>query len=94
MKLTREDIKKIAGLARLEFAESELDRFAEQLSHILGHMEQLNRLETDDIAPTAYTLRAGTPLRADEVKSSDASSAVLEQSPDHEGTLFRVPKVI
>lgn len=94
MKLGREDVQKIATLARLNFSEEELDRFANQLSSILDYIERLNQLDTDKVKPTAYTLTEVTPFREDKVYTNQARETILENAPDREDNLFRVPKVI
>ncbi len=94
MKLSRDDVAKIATLARLNFNDAELDRLATQLSSIFDYVEQLDQLDTDAIEPTTYTLTEATPFRTDEAIVSKVRDPILEQAPDREGPLFRVPKVI
>jgi aspartyl-tRNA(Asn)/glutamyl-tRNA(Gln) amidotransferase subunit C len=94
MALTKTDIQDIATLARLQFDESELERFAGQMSSILEYIEKLGELNTDAVEPTAHTQGEGTPLREDVLVENKAHESVLEHAPDHEDSLFKVPKVI
>lgn len=94
MKLNREDVEKIAHLARLKISDEEADMFAGQLSEIFSFIENLNQLNTDNIEPTSHTQGQGTPLRSDKVVSNAARDIILENAPDKEDTLFKVPKVI
>jgi len=81
LKLSREQVLHIAELARLGLSDEETDLFAEQLSDILGYIEKLNRLATDDIHPTAQTIRMRNVTRADEVSPSLAPDEALANAP-------------
>lgn len=94
MKLSPEEVKKIAHLARLSISDDEVKKFGGQLSSILEYIEKLNELDTDQVEPTAYTSTQGTPMREDEAVASQARELILEHAPDREDTLFKVPKVI
>ncbi|MBI1909960.1 MAG: Asp-tRNA(Asn)/Glu-tRNA(Gln) amidotransferase subunit GatC [Deltaproteobacteria bacterium] len=99
MKLTADDVQKIATLARLEIKEEEIARTAEQLSNILSHVQQLNTLKTDSIEPTAHAVLVPTPFRGDEVvidtaKGDSPKELALANAPDREGNLFKVIKVL
>lgn len=92
--IPRETVVKIADLARLQLSESELDKYTDQLNQILGHVEKLNELDTQNIVATSHAVEVPTPLRGDEVVPNQAIQKILEISPDHEETFFTVPKVI
>ncbi len=94
MKLTREEVEKIANLARLKVSPTEADQFAHQLTDIFTFIEKLNELDTSNIEASAHTFETATPLRDDVNVQSPARDAILEQAPDKEDTLFKVPKVI
>lgn len=103
MKITREDVVRVAELAHLELSESEFETFSRQLDSILTYVEKLNELNTDGVAPMAQVFppgagvegRAnGTPLREDVVEPCGVIGEVLAGAPDPEGPFFRVPKVI
>ena len=94
MKITKEDVIQTADLARLEINEEELERFSEQLGHILEYIEGLNELDTTDIEPTSHVLELSTPLREDVVKQIITSEEALRNAPESEDDFFVVPKVI
>jgi aspartyl/glutamyl-tRNA(Asn/Gln) amidotransferase, C subunit len=92
--IPKETVLKIADLARLQLSESELDKYTDQLNQILGHVEKLNELDTRDIVATSHAVEVPNPMRADQVVPSSVIEKVLEISPDHEETFFKVPKVL
>jgi aspartyl-tRNA(Asn)/glutamyl-tRNA(Gln) amidotransferase subunit C len=92
--ITRDDVKKIAELARLQIPENELEKFTGQMNQILEFVERLNSLDTGGITPTSHAIPITNAFREDKVVESPESTAALEQAPDQEGHLFKVPKVI
>ncbi len=94
MKLTREEVLKIAHLARLELTPAEVEKYTDQLSAILKHVEKLNSLNVEGIEPTAHAVLVPTPFRADEVVAGETHDASLANAPDRDGPFFKVPKVI
>ena len=93
-RISRQEVERIAGLARLSLSDREADRMAAELDRILEYVETLARLETDGVDPTSHAIPLSTPFRADaEVSTIDPELAVAN-APDHEGTAFVVPKVI
>ena len=92
--ITKEDIKKIAELARLQIPENELEKFTGQMNQILKFVERLNSLDTTGITPTSHAIPITNAFREDVVVDSPESAAALEQAPELEGHLFKVPKVI
>ncbi|MDO8643908.1 MAG: Asp-tRNA(Asn)/Glu-tRNA(Gln) amidotransferase subunit GatC [bacterium] len=94
MKLSQKEVQKIAELARLELSSKDEEKFSDQLSGILTHIEKLGELKTEGIEPTSHAMLVPTPFRDDTVIVSPIHEKVLAQSPDREETLFRVPKVL
>jgi len=108
MKITREQVIRVAELAHLELSEAELDVYSRQLDEILAYIEKLNQLDTSQVEPMAggtitdfrsqEVERSGVPenpaLREDAVKPSGVAPAVLNGAPDPSRPFFRVPKVI
>ncbi len=92
--INHQDVKKIAELARLEIPESELDKFTGQMNQILEFMGRLNAINTDSIEPTSHAIPIVNAFREDVVKESDVLKKVLQEAPEAEGNLFKVPKVI
>lgn len=94
MKISKEDVIKVAELARLEFGEKELGEFTEQLGNILAYIEKLNELDTEDVEPTSHVLDIATPLREDVVEEWLSPAEALENAPEEEDGFFVVPRVI
>jgi aspartyl-tRNA(Asn)/glutamyl-tRNA(Gln) amidotransferase subunit C len=94
MKLSKEEVLKIANLARLELSGAEVEKYGEQLSAILDYVETLNKLDVKDIEPTAHAVLVPTPFRADETAGGNSLEKSLANAPDREETFFKVPKVI
>ncbi len=93
MKISKDTVRHVAELARLEFKEEELEKFTEQLGNILGHIEELNELDTSQVEPTFHVLDLSTPLREDVVQPWLNSDEALENAPQREEDFFVVPKV-
>ena len=93
-KITKEEVKKVAHLARLELNENEINCHAEQLEKILEYIKQLEKIETDDIPCTTRAIEVINVFRKDEKKSSDCTQELLDLSPSREDDFFRVPKII
>ncbi len=94
MSLTPEDVKKVAALARLEFSESEITVFTEQLGNIVAFVEQLSQVPTDGVEPLAHPMDVHSVLRADELRPGLSRDAALSNSPNHDETCFLVPPVM
>ena len=94
MKLNREAVEKVAGLARLTLTEEETERFSHQLSSILSHMEELNQIETQDVDPTASLVGGDNVFREDVVRPSLSQEDALRNAPDTHNGFFKVPKIL
>jgi aspartyl-tRNA(Asn)/glutamyl-tRNA(Gln) amidotransferase subunit C len=94
-KLTREDVLRVAELARLELSESEVDLFTRQLDDILGYAEQIREVDTTGVSPTSHMLSTGG-WRDDAPAPSLDRDASLANAPsaDRSAGLFKVPKVL
>ncbi|MCD8510389.1 MAG: Asp-tRNA(Asn)/Glu-tRNA(Gln) amidotransferase subunit GatC [Bacillus sp. (in: Bacteria)] len=93
-RITQEQVKHVANLARLEFTDAEIELFTQQLDDIIVYAEQLNELDTTDVEPTSHVLDVKNVLREDEVKPSKDRDEVLKNAPAHEGGQFKVPSVL
>lgn len=90
----REDVERVAALARLALGEEELTRMARELEAVLGYVAALARVDTRDVPPTAHVVPLATPLRDDvPVPPMDPAQA-LANAPESDGSSFVVPKVI
>lgn len=94
MALDKKDVEGIAHLARLAIDEADIDGYADNLSNILGLVDQLNSVDTDDVIPMAHPMHMVQRLRADEVTESNQRDHLQEHAPAVERGLFLVPKVI
>ncbi len=93
-KINKDEVKKVAHLARLELNESEINNHAEQLEKILQYIKQLEKIETDDIPCTTRAIEVTNVFRKDEKKNFDCSEELLELGPSREGKYYKVPKII
>lgn len=89
-----DDIRHIALLARLALTTEEETELTTTLDSILQHMEQLNRLDTSAVEPTAHVAATATPWRDDVVINAPDTGALLANAPARDDDLFLVPKII
>lgn len=94
MKLSREEVMHVAKLAMLQVSEEETELYTEQLNSILEYAEQLKKLDTSDVMPTAHAVSLKNVFREDRVKPCLPREEVLANAPQAEEGMFRVPKVI
>jgi aspartyl-tRNA(Asn)/glutamyl-tRNA(Gln) amidotransferase subunit C len=94
MSLTKDQVRHIAMLARLELEEGEADDVVDKLSRIVDFVDQLQAASTDDVLPMAHPLDMSQRLRADDVSEPDARDFYQENAPSTEGGYYLVPKVI
>ena len=93
-KITKEEVKKVAHLARLELNENEISNHAEQLENILEYIKQLEKIDTEEVPCTTRAIEVVNVLRKDEKQNSDCIEELLELGPSREDTYFKVPKII
>lgn len=94
MKIDREQVMRVAQLARLSFSQEELTTFVAQLNTILDYFDTLQRVDTRDIPPTSHPVGADTPFRDDEVAAFADCALLLQNAPSQEKGCIKVPKVI
>ena len=93
-KITKEEVKKVAHLARLELNENEINNHAQQLEKILDYIRQLEEIDTNDVPSTTRAIEVINVLRKDVLKNSDCTEELLELGPSREDQYFKVPKII
>jgi len=93
-KITLEQVRHVARLARLELSPSDEERLRADMDEMLAYVDKLNELDTKDVAPTTQVGEAGTPMRDDEVTNRPAAEAMLANAPSRERGYFKVPKII
>jgi aspartyl-tRNA(Asn)/glutamyl-tRNA(Gln) amidotransferase subunit C len=93
-RLTRDDVTKVALLARLELTDAELDTYTDQLAAIIDHAADVAALDLADVPPTAHPLPIENVLRPDVISPSVDRDEVLSQAPSVEDRRFRVPAIL
>jgi len=94
MAVTKQEVEKIAELARLEFNESEIEHLTKDMNQILHHMDKLNELDTSNVEPLSHPIEVKNVFREDELKPSTKREDALRNAPDKDDEFFKVPKVI
>ena len=94
MKITREEVKHVAALARLEFSPEEEEHLTQQLNKILQYMDKLNRLDTTNVEPLAHVVDVVNAFREDRVANQPSLDTLLANAPAKEKNFFKVPKII
>jgi aspartyl-tRNA(Asn)/glutamyl-tRNA(Gln) amidotransferase subunit C len=98
LKISREDVLRVAELAYLDLSEAELETYRAQIDEILEYIGKLNELDTAKVEPMAQVLSddqtADATLREDLIVPCTVAEDVLKHAPDPEPPYFRVPKVI
>jgi aspartyl-tRNA(Asn)/glutamyl-tRNA(Gln) amidotransferase subunit C len=92
--IDRDQVRKVANLARLQLTPAEEDQFTPQLNSILGYFEQLSELDTSTVEPTARVIALSNITRTDDLTPYPEQEAILSGAPDAEGGFFRVPKIV
>ncbi len=95
MSLTKDEVLKVAHLARLEFAEDEIERFRGDLNNILKFVEKLQEVDTQGVEPLFQVNHdEENKFRKDEIKESLDPEKALLNAPEKEDGMFIVPKVV
>ncbi|MEK6759972.1 MAG: Asp-tRNA(Asn)/Glu-tRNA(Gln) amidotransferase subunit GatC [Deltaproteobacteria bacterium] len=94
MSITKDDVMRVADLARLALTPQESDLYTDQLQRILKHVEKLSELNTDGIVPTTYTVPPTSVFRDDVVADSLGQDLSTSNAPLREKGCFKVPKII
>lgn len=94
MSLTKDEVKKIAFLSRIDVKEEKLEELSTSLSSILDWVEMLQKVDVDNVEPLASTVDFTQPLRKDEVTDGGYQPAVLSNTKHAEDGYFTVPKVV
>lgn len=92
--LSREDVAKVARLARLRLSDEELELFTEQLAQVLEHANDIAALDLEGVVATAHPFGLVNVVRADERRECLARDEVLAQAPDAEDGRFAVPRIM
>jgi aspartyl-tRNA(Asn)/glutamyl-tRNA(Gln) amidotransferase subunit C len=94
MKLTYEQVRHVAWLARLGLSEDEVEKFSLQLSAILENFEILKEVDTADVPPATHTIPLQNVFRKDDVVESYPQADILSNAPKQEGDCFKVQAIL
>lgn len=94
MALTREEVLKVAKLAKLKFSEEKIEKFQEELNDILNYVDMLNEVDTSEVAPLLYVHEGENHFRQDEVRASLAVEEVVKNAPNAVEGAIVVPRVV
>jgi aspartyl-tRNA(Asn)/glutamyl-tRNA(Gln) amidotransferase subunit C len=92
--LRREDVAKVAKLARLRLSDAELDMFTEQLGQVLEHAQDIEALDLRDVVATAHPFGLVNVVREDARRPSLDRDEVLAMAPDADDGRFAVPRIM
>ena len=93
-KITADDVRKVAQLARLELPEDTISTYTGQLERILDYVDQLQAVDTEGVSPTTRAVEVINATRDDRVVATDVREELLDQAPQRERDFFRVPKIL
>lgn len=94
MKISHEEIQKIALLSRLAIKEDQMDAVGTQLNDILSYMDLISQVDVEGVQPTAHAVTMQNVMRDDVVHESFTNEQALLNAPEPENGYFKVPKVI
>ena len=94
MKISPEEVTKVARLARLDLTQDKVEQYAAQLGGILGYMDKLAELNTTDVEPMYTPVDHVSVLRDDVVKKDCTREDILKNAPDTDGAFFIVPRIV
>ncbi|MCP9830384.1 Asp-tRNA(Asn)/Glu-tRNA(Gln) amidotransferase subunit GatC [Synechococcus sp. JJ3a-Johnson] len=93
-KITADDVRKVATLARLDLPEEKIATYTGQLERILDYVAQLESVDTEGVPPTTRAVEVVNVTRDDVVSATDVREQLLNEAPQREGDFFRVPKIL
>jgi aspartyl-tRNA(Asn)/glutamyl-tRNA(Gln) amidotransferase subunit C len=94
MAITRQDVEKVALLARLQLSDAELATMSEQLAQIVGYVDHLAAVDTEGVEPMAHAVEQVNVFRDDEVAMSLPREEALSNAPHHDSRGYLVPAVL
>ena len=93
-RITADDVRKVAQLARLELPEEKIATYTGQLERILDYVAHLEQVDTEGVPPTTRAVEVVNVTRADVVETTAVRDDLLNLAPQREGDFFRVPKIL
>lgn len=92
--MDKQTVKKVARLARIRLNDEQVEKLVQPLSNIMGFVEQLGEVDTDNVEPQASVVDITLPLREDVANDGDCPEKVLANAPEQTQEFFVVPKVV
>jgi aspartyl-tRNA(Asn)/glutamyl-tRNA(Gln) amidotransferase subunit C len=93
-RITADDVRKVAQLARLELPDTKIAQYTDQLERILDYVAQLQEVDTDGVPATTRAVEVVNVTREDVVEATAVRENLLELAPQREGDFFRVPRIL
>jgi len=93
-RITKEEVTKVAQLARLKLNDNQLEKHAEQLEKILDYIKQLEEINTENIPCTTRAIEVVNVMRQDQQQTFENTEELLNLAPSRENNFFKVPKII
>lgn len=93
-RISADDVRKVAQLARLELPEAKVSTYTAQLERILDYVAQLEQVDTEGVPPTTRAVEVLNVTREDRVEPTPVREQLLDLAPQREGDFFRVPKIL
>ncbi len=93
-KINSNDVRKVAKLARLELNEDLIETYTSQLEKILEYVDQLEKVDTDNVPPTTRAVEVVNVLREDSIQDTDVREELINLAPNRDGDFFKVPKIL
>lgn len=94
MSISRRDVEKVALLARLQLTEAELATMTDQLAQIVGYVDKLAEVDTENVEPMAHAIELSNVFRGDQVAESLPREEALANAPHHDQRGYLVPAVL
>ena len=93
-RISADDVRKVAKLARLDLADEKITTYTNQLESILDYVSQLQAVDTTDVPPTTRAVEVVNVTREDGVTPTQVREDILNQAPQREQDFYRVPKIL
>ena len=94
MRISPEEVAKVARLARLDLTPEKIDQYAGQLDGILGYMDKLSELDTSSVEPMYTPVDHVSVMRDDVVRKDYSREDILKNAPETDGSFFIVPRIV
>ncbi|GAC1413355.1 MAG: Asp-tRNA(Asn)/Glu-tRNA(Gln) amidotransferase subunit GatC [Candidatus Doudnabacteria bacterium] len=94
MLLTKEEVKKIAGLCKIELTENEIEKFQKELSVVLEYASELQQVNTEGVQEISQVTGLENVLREDHPRQSEYRDAIIANFPDHKDSFLKIRSVL